>query len=68
MIKTETWVAWLGSAAIGAAALVTYAYANFETKDHAKENAANIHAELHDMNAKLDVLIGWKTGRAPDGK
>lgn len=60
-INRETWIAWLGATAVAAITmtfiLVTFVYANFETKDHAKESRDTMDKRLERMENKLDVLI-----------
>lgn len=57
--KFETWMEWTVAAVVATAALVTFAYANFETRDHAHEQMGVVKAELQAINSKLDVLGGW---------
>jgi hypothetical protein len=68
-IKTEVWVAWLGATVVAAVTmtfiLLTYAYAQFETKDHAKEREADITTQLSKMDKKLNILLGLDEAGVP---
>lgn len=63
-IKLETWVGWMAGglmAGITVTALViTYAFGNFETKDHAREQQATTQNQFQDINNKLEMLLGWR--------
>lgn len=56
--KTETWIGWLAAsvatlvpAAVGA---TVFAYAQFETKDHADERIQGINDRLSHIETKID--------------
>lgn len=66
-LKSETWIGWLGAACVfcatAVAITITYAFGQFETKDHAKETTERhektvdeIKGLLRDMSNKLDKL------------
>jgi hypothetical protein len=63
MINTESWVAWLGATVVAAVAgtfvLLTFAYAQFETKEHSKERIDTLTAQLNSMDGKLDRILGY---------
>jgi hypothetical protein len=60
-VDQEIWVAWLGATAMAGVSmtfvLLTYAYANFETKDRAKEVRDNMDKRLERIEMKLDTAI-----------
>lgn len=55
-IKTETWVAWVGACVLATCSFVVFAYANFETKEHAKEVRGALSEDLHRLENKIDAL------------
>ena len=71
-IRLETWIGWMAAgiaAGISATALIiTYAFANFETKDHAHEQQLSTQSQFQDINNKLEMRLGWKPNRKPAGK
>ncbi len=71
-INTETWLAWFGAtlvAVIGAISIaITFAYAQFETKEHSKEIKADVVVRLDRIESKLDTIGAFQQGRASDGK
>ncbi len=72
LIKKETLLAWFGAslvAAIGAVTIaITFAYAQFETKEHSKETKDTLIKQLDRMENKLDTISVIQQGRAPSGK
>lgn len=59
-LSAETLISWLGALVVGVAVTITFAYANFETKDHAKERADMIIQRLDrisDYSKRLDEKI-----------
>ena len=71
-IKTEIWIAWFGAtliAVIGAVSIViTFAYGQFETKDHSREVKEDMVIRLSRIESKLDSLGDFQSGRRPGGK
>lgn len=60
-IKSEVWVAWLGATAVAAVTMtfvmLTFAYAQFETKERAKETRDALDRRLERMENKLDAAL-----------
>jgi hypothetical protein len=61
-VKAESWVAWLGATAVAAVTgtfvFMSFAYGQFETREHAKERIDLLQARLDAIDAKLDRLLG----------
>lgn len=68
-IDRETWLAWLGATGVAAVTmtfvLVTFVYANFETKDHAKEQRDATDKRLERIEDKMDALLENRPYRGP---
>jgi hypothetical protein len=62
-VKFEVWAAWLGATAVAAVAstfiLLTFAYGQFESKEHSKEKSEQVQTELAAMNVKLDRILSY---------
>ena len=62
MIKTETWIGWVAAVLVtcvgGTGAAVTFAYAQFETKERANET----REMLKEIIGKVDALGGFQPG------
>lgn len=54
MKNWKLWVAGIVSGAIGTATVVAYAFANFETKENAKEWRESMQGQLNRMEDKID--------------
>ncbi len=68
-IKTETWVGWIAGFSLAMVTVVfvaiTYAYANFETKEHAKDVADRVTR----LDQKFDEVFGIpKNWKPKDGR
>lgn len=59
-IRPEVWVGWIAAGILGGAGfvflIVSYAFANFETKEHAKETNDDLRSRLVRMEDKIDEL------------
>jgi len=59
-IQAESWVSWIGAtvaaAVTGMFVLLTFAYGQFETKDHAKERMETMKEQLTSIDTKIDKL------------
>lgn len=59
--KTETWIAWMGATVAAIAGVVflaiTFAYGQFDTKDHAAERASHLDKRLERIETKLDSML-----------
>lgn len=64
-LKPDTWIPWLGATAVAAIAgtfvLLTFAYGEFETKEHSKERAQVLQEQLKTMDEKLDRILIYQT-------
>jgi hypothetical protein len=71
-IKSEVWVGWVGAIAVAAITAtfvaVTFAYANFETKEHSKERVDELAKQLDRIESKVDALSGFRSYRNPGSK
>ena len=60
MPTKETLLGWFGAtllaAVVGTAGVITYVYANFETKDTAQLRATNVVERLERIETKIDRL------------
>ncbi len=65
--KQEVWIGWLGAISVSAIAgtyiIITFAYAQFETKEHANERISSIDKRLERIEMKLDALNETKRGK-----
>lgn len=68
-VERETWLAWLGATLIAAVSmtfvLLTFAYANFETKEHAKETRDDDAKWRGRIEDKIDALLEHRQYRGP---
>lgn len=62
--EPETWIGWLAGSAAVLAITITFAYGNFETKEHAKERADMVMQRLDQIadyakriDEKLDRVL-----------
>lgn len=71
-VHKETWLAWLGATAMAGITmtfiLVTFVYANFETKEHAKSTSEGVEKRLERMENKIDMIIENRPYRGPAHK
>lgn len=69
-IKQEVWVGWLAAVAVSAVAgtfvAITFAYAQFETKEHAREKQDASERRLERIEDKLDAVIEHRPYRGPN--
>jgi hypothetical protein len=56
-VPITQWIAWIIAAAVGGFSLLSFSYATFETKDHARESSDILMNRLDRMEEKLDRLI-----------
>jgi hypothetical protein len=56
-ISNETWIGWVGAFVIAVAVTITFAYGEFETKEHAKDKSEAVVKRLDRMDDKLDQII-----------
>ena len=62
--RPEQWIAWIAATATAAVTIAAYAFATFETKEHAQETKADIvramyerHAEILDRLRAIDAKL-----------
>jgi hypothetical protein len=59
-IKTETWIGWIAGITVvlitGTFVVITFAFAQFETKEHSNERWEMVSEQLKRINDKLDHM------------
>lgn len=69
VVKREIWIAWLGATAVAAVVmtftLLTFAYGQFETKEHAKDRSEASDKRLERIEQKLDAVLERSNWRGP---
>lgn len=56
-IPAEQWIGWILATATAAMTMAAFAYATFETKDHAKEIKEDVATRLSRIENKLDQAL-----------
>lgn len=56
-ITQEIWLGWIGALIVATAITITFAYGNFETKEHAKETRDHLAVQLERIENKLDQSL-----------
>lgn len=64
-VKSEVWVGWMVTLVAATFVAITFAYAQFETKEHSKEVRDGTDKRLERIENKLDALIEHRPYRGP---
>ncbi len=64
-VRQEVWVGWMGALVAATFVVITFAYASFETKEHAKETRDALDKRLERMEDKMDAMLEKRPYRGP---